>query len=81
VADPTSEIKQAIERAITRRSMAMDAQRGISLPTAGTGQNALGGTSQQAHVAVFATGFDGTNTTMPFSRGISVWGSNDIWTA
>ena len=80
MADPASEIKQAIERAITRRSMALDAQRGIGLPTAVTGQNALGGTGQQAHVEAFATGYDGTNTVMPFMRGVSIWGGGDRWT-
>jgi hypothetical protein len=81
--DPMSELREAVLRAIERKSAGIAAQRGFDLPLqVGAALNTLGGSAEQGFDATLGPGYDsGTGeTTVPFTWGLSLWGGADLWT-
>jgi hypothetical protein len=79
--DNTSELKRSILGAIRRESssiratLAMDLESQVTAPV-----NAHAASVEPGFDATFATGYSGTETTVPFEWDISLWGSSDVWT-
>jgi hypothetical protein len=79
--DNVSELKQRILEAIDRQMSRVEAQRAFTLPPQVVSPlNAFGGSADPNRQVVFATGYSGTETTVPFTWDMSLWGSGDIWT-
>lgn len=81
MADPVGELKAAIDRAIQMKIQATNAREARDLPlqTFAPG-NPLGAGVAVESSQVFATGWDGTDTVLPFTWGQSIWGESDVWT-
>lgn len=83
MADNLSEFRAALLRAIERQDASLLARRAMDLPLqAVAATNAFGGSLEGGVDGAFTTGYDsGTGeTTVPFTWGISLWGSGDLWT-
>jgi hypothetical protein len=82
MADPISFLREKMRSLAGRRQQESDAQAQRSLSaTSFTPENALGGNSSVPQLGQnYTTGYNGTETTIPFMRGVSVWGDGDIWT-
>lgn len=82
MADPISFLREKMRALAGRRQQESDAQAQRSLPaTSFASENPGGGTSAvPLNVQSYASGYDGSETTLPFMRGVSVWGDGDIWT-
>ena len=83
MADPMSELRAAVLRAVERKTAGIAAQRGFDLPLqTGSSLNTLGGSVAAGFDGTMGPGYDsGTGeTTVPFCWGLSLWGSDDVWT-
>lgn len=81
MADILFEVKKAIDRQINRAIANDSANRGIELRPQTQNQAGLSSISgTMEDMLDYATGYDGTNTTMAFTFDVSSWGSGDLWT-
>lgn len=81
MADNLSELREAILQAVQRQIRYTNAGRAVDIPSpVHAPRNPLGASIEKGFEGGIATGYDGTNTTVPFTWGISVWGGGDVWT-
>lgn len=80
--DPISFLREKMRALAGRLQQETEAQAQRSLPATSLGpENPRGGTSAvPLNVQSYATGYSGTETVLPFMRGVSGW-DEDIWTA
>jgi hypothetical protein len=78
--DLLTEQKAALEKQTRRVYREQQARRGIPAGSAATGLNPFGGRADAVQLEGFGTGYNGTETTLAFTWGVSVWGGSDLWT-
>lgn len=80
MANPVSYLRQKLAVLARRETQDVAAQHQQTLPATSLGpDNPGGGGPVPLATQSFTTGYDGTNTIVPFMRGVSQW-NEDYWT-
>jgi hypothetical protein len=80
MAQITNELKQSVLSAVERQAAQIRSGRATTLTAQNLGPlNPTGARADAVVLGDFATGYDGAETVVPFTWGLSEWGGGDTW--